>query len=155
MEQQDGTSEKITMSRKPSSGRIKKPPGIMSEYHTEDFGRRVEIHFDNDFVRGESILVDMPKNTTLPEKRKIIYQAINQHRPALELAALSRREGFATFEMSRKWGGRLLSDAEKKQVNDEMTEHIRQLFKSPLSREGRKLNESFWKKKSGGWRRLS
>lgn len=137
------------------SGRVMKPPGIMSEYHIEDFGRRVEVHFDNNFVRGESILVTLPKKANTTERTRVINLAINQHRPALELAASSRRGGFATFEMLQKWGGRLLTDDEKNQVDQEIEQHIKQLFKSPLSKEGKKLNEAFWKKESGGWRRLS
>ena len=140
-----------------SSGRIKttKPPGIMSEYHIEDFGRRLEIHFDNNFVRGESVLVTLPNKASAAARTRAINNAINQHRPDLELAASSRRNGFATFVMSQKWGGRLLSDAEKNQVNQEIEQHIKQLFKSPFSKKGRELNEGYWKKETGGWRRIT
>ena len=140
---------------KPNSGKkITKPPGIMCEYHTEDFGRQVEVYFDNNFVRGESILVTLPKKASAAEREKVINNAINEHRPALELAASSRRNGFATYDMAEKWGGRLLSDKEKNQVNQEIEQHIKQLFKSPLSQKGRELNESYWKHESGGWRRM-
>ena len=141
---------------KPSSGkRITKPPGIMNEYHTEDFGSRIEINFDNNAVRGEDTYVTVSSKATAAERQKAVIDAIIKHRPNLELAALSRRGGFATFEMNEKWGGRLLSDAEKKQVNQEIEQHIKNLFKSPLSKKGKELNESFWKKESGGWRRLT
>ena len=140
---------------KPPSGRTKKPPGIMSEYHVDDFGRHLEIHFDNNSVRGESVLVTLPNKATASERTRAITNAINQHRPDLELAASSRRDGFATLEMSQKWSGRLLSDTEKNQVNQEIKQHIKQLFKSPMSKKGRELNEGYWKKETGGWRRIT
>ena len=136
------------------SGKIKKPPGIMSEYHTEDFGSRIEINFDNNAVKGEDTYVNVSRKATVTERQKAVINAINKHRPNLELAALSRRDGFATLEMSQKWSGRLLSEAEKKQVNQEMEQHIKNLFKSPLSEKGRELNEAYWKHEAGGWRRM-
>ena len=126
----------------------------MSEYHIEDFGSRIDIHFDNNAVRGEDTYVTVSKKATAAERQKAVINAINKHRPNLELAALSRRDGFATFEMSQKWSGRLLSDAEKNQVNQEMEQHIKNLFKSPLSEKGRELNEAYWKHEAGGWRRI-
>ena len=136
------------------SGKIKKPPGIMSEYHTEDLGSKIYINFDNNAVRGEDTYVYVSSKATAAERQKAVINAINKHRPNLELAALSRRDGFATFEMSQKWSGRLLSDAEKNQVNQEMEQHIKNLFKSPLSEKGRELNEAYWKHEAGGWRRI-
>ena len=127
----------------------------MSEYHVEDLGSKIYINFDNNAVRGEDTYVNVSKKATVAERQKAIIDAINKHRPNLELAALSRRNGFATFEMSQKWNGRLFSDAEKNQVNQEMEQHIKQLFKSPLSQKGRELNESYWKHETGGWRRIN
>ena len=131
------------------------PPGVMNEYHIEEFSGTAEIHFDNNYLRGEDISIRYPRGTRASEEEKAgaIKYEIYQHRPALELSALSRRGGFATFEQSQKWGGRLLSDKEKAQVNSEMEAHIRKLFNSPLSRKGRELNESQWTRESGGWRR--
>ena len=139
---------------KPSSGRTQKPPGIMNEYHIEDFGNKIEIHFDNNAVRGEDTYVNVSKKATAAERQKAVINAINKHRPNLELAALSRRNGFATLEMSQNWSGRLLSNAEKKQLNQEMEQHIKNLFKSSLSQKGRELNESYWKHEAGGWQRM-
>ena len=129
-------------------------PGIMSEYHIEDYGSRININFDNNAIIGEDTYAYVPRKATQEEREKAIIEAVKKHRPNLELAALSRRNGFATFEMSQKWGGRLLSDAEKKQADIEMEDYIKQLFNSPLSQKGRELNESYWEHEDGGWRRV-
>ena len=129
-------------------------PGIMSEYHIEDYGSRININFDNNAIIGEDTYAYVPRKATQEEREKAVIEAVKKHRPNLELAALSRRNGFATFEMSQKWGGRLLSDAEKKQADIEMEDYIKQLFNSPLSQKGRELNESYWEHEDGGWRRV-
>lgn len=131
------------------------PPGIMSEYSVNDFGSTLEINFDNNAVRGESVLMRLPsgRHASEAEKAGAVKYAVYSHRPALELAASSRRQGFATLEMSQKWGGRLLTNTEKKQANREIEQNIQKLFKSPMSKKGKDLNESMWKKEEGGWRR--
>jgi len=138
---------------------INEPPvmalqGIMNEYHIADYGSRIEIYFDNNVVNGESTYANVPRKATQEERDKAVIEAINRHRPDLELAALSRRGGFANFEMNEKWGGRLLSDSEKIQVDREMEEYIKQLFGSPLTDKGRELNEGYWVHEDGGWRRI-
>ena len=134
----------------------KVPNGAMNEYHVEVSGKHVDIHFDNNYLIGEDTSIELPsgKKASKAEREGAIKYAIYQHRPQLELSASSRRDGFATIEMAIKWGGRLLSDAEKAQVDEEIEEHIQRLFNSPMSEEGKKLNELYWKKEQGGWRRL-
>lgn len=131
------------------------PSGIMSEYHVNDTLGTASIHFDNNAIRGEDILVRYPNGSkaTASEKSGAIKYAIYRNRGALELAALCRRGGFATYEMAQKYGGRLLSNTEKSAVNREMNAHIKKLFGSPISREGREANETHWIKEPGGWRR--
>lgn len=128
----------------------------MSEYHVEISGGRIDIYFDNNFLRGEDTYINLPngKKASEAERNGAIKYAIYKHRPQLELSASSRRDGFATIEMARKWSGRLLSDSEKNQVNADIEQHIKTLFKSPISQKGKELNESYWKKEQGGWRRL-
>jgi len=96
----------------------------------------------------------VPKEASPAERQRAIINAIIQHRPQLELAAVSRRDGFATFEMAQKWGGRLLSDTEKKQVDKEIQDYVKELFKSPLSKKGQELNNTYWKYENNGWRRI-
>ena len=132
------------------------PSGIMSEYHINEMGGTASIHFDNNAVRGEDTFIRYPngRKASPSEKAGAIKYAIYKHRGALELAALCRRGGFATFDMAEKYGGRLLSNLEKAAVNREMNAHIKKLFGSPISREGQKLNEGHWIKEVGGWRRV-
>ena len=121
-----------------------------------DTAGNASIHFTNNAVRGEDTLIRYPSGSKANESEKAgaIKYAIYRHRGRLELAALCRRGGFATYEMAEKYGGRALSNQEKSAVNREMNAHIKKLFGSPLSREGRELNESHWIKENDGWRRI-
>ena len=131
------------------------PSGIMSEYHVEDAGNSAIVYFDNNVVRGEDILVKFPSGSKASESEKAgaIKHAIYQHRGRLELAALCRRGGFATFDMAEKYGNRALSNLEKAAVDSEMNAYILKLFGSPLSAEGKELNETHWIQDADGWRR--
>ena len=131
------------------------PPGIMGEYHVTESGSTLAIDFDNNAVMGEGTHINLPsgRHASEAEKAGAIKYAVYSHRAALELAASSRRQGFATLEMSQKWGGRLLTNTEKKQVNREIEQNIQKLFNTPMSKKGKELNESMWKKEDGGWRR--
>ena len=131
------------------------PSNIMSEYHVDEVSGMASIYFDNNVVRGEDTLIRFPsgRKATENEKSGAIKYAIYKHRPRLELAALCRRGGFATFDMAEKYGGRFLTDIEKAAVNSEMNAYILKLFGTPLSEEGQKANESHWVKGPGGWKR--
>ena len=128
----------------------------MSEYHVEESMGIASIHFDNNVIRGEDILVRYPsgRKATETEKAGAIKYAIYKHRGHLELAVLCRRGGFATYEMAEKYGGRLLSNAEKAVVDSEMNAYILKLFGTPLSAEGYEQNNHEWFKEPGGWRRM-
>ena len=132
-----------------------KPPGIMGDYKVEDMGRSLEISFNYNMLHGEDTSARLPgRDVSQAVKDGAVKYAVYNHRGALELAALSRgNNGYPTLEMGRKYGNRSLSNAEKAQANHEMETHIRNLFKSPLSVEGRRLNESYWHKDADGWRR--
>ena len=56
---------------KPNSGRkVTKLQGIMSEYHTENFGSKIDISFDNNAVRGEDTYVYVSNKATAADDKK-------------------------------------------------------------------------------------
>ena len=109
---------------------------------------------DYGFLVGED-----PRSINLPHGRKAgeaeragaIKYAIYKHRGALELAATCRAEGYPTYDMHRKWGGRILSSSEKAQVDREIEAHVQNLFQSPMSKSGKAYNVSEWAQLQGGW----
>ena len=133
------------------------PPGEMGKYHVRDLGSRADIEFEYDSFTGEEPSPRYPLGQKSSDRAKAgaVKYAIYRQRGALELAALSRAgDGYGTLEMAQKWGGRLLSDSEKAAATREMEAHIQRVFKSPLSRAGRELNDSMWRREKGGWRRV-
>ena len=55
--------------------------------------------------------------------------------------------------MANKWGGRLLSNAEKTQADKEIEAYVRDLFKTPISKKGKQSNAVEWIKTRDGWYR--
>ena len=67
-----GKRSKSPMSNSSSGKRTTKPLGIMNEYHTEDFGSRIEINVDNNAVRGEDTYVTVSSKATAAERQKAV-----------------------------------------------------------------------------------
>ena len=138
-----------------------KPAGVMSEYHVvEEMKSSAHIIFDNEYTSGIDTNINYPRKmrATEAEKQGAIKYAVYKSRANLEYSATHRREwqgggGFATMDMARKYGGRGLSDKEKRHVERETAQHIQKLFKSSWSPEGRAKDNEHWYKTSEGWRR--
>ncbi len=133
------------------------PPGAMGEYKVEDFGRTLDIHMTYGLLAGENPVVRLPRGRKASEAERAgaIKYAIYKHRDALELAAISRQHGFPSLDFAEKWGGRILNSSEKAQVDREIEAHVQKLFKSPISKGGKKFNEGEWRQIQGGWVRAS
>ena len=134
------------------------PPGILNDYtlDTSRGDKQVGIFFRHDMAYAESPqFIDYSRRNKTSEAGKAgqIKYEIYKARPGVEIALSTRSGGFSTFDMARKWGGRVLSNTEKAQVDREMEEHIQQLLGTPMSKEGRKTNETFWVKNGDGWER--
>ena len=132
------------------------PPGIMNDYHIEEVGKNLEISFNYNMLHGEDTSIRLPgRDVSEAVKNGAVKYAVYQHRGPLELAASSRgMNGYSNLEMGKKWGNRLLSDHEKTLANHDIYTNIQKLFKSPISTEGKRLNESYWGHENGGWRRM-
>ena len=135
------------------------PPGILNDYSVKQIGSSsIQVSFKHNLAEAES-----PPSIVLPRrvdkvsetvKRGAIKHAIYSQRPAVELALLSRSDGYASFAIAGKYGKRVLSGAEKAAADREMIEHVEGLLKSSLTREGYRANESEWRSMNGGWRRV-
>ncbi|MBQ3455001.1 MAG: hypothetical protein IJG36_01070 [Synergistaceae bacterium] len=133
------------------------PPGEMNNYEVIQRDRRhIEVRFRQKLMEAES-----PPQLTLTHpdmsesaRAGLIKHAIYRQRPAVELALLSRSDGYASFPIASKYGKRVLSSSEKVAADREMISYVEGLLKSPLTREGLQSNQSEWRKMNGGWRRV-
>lgn len=132
------------------------PPGELNNYEVIQVDRRhIEVRFRHDMMTAES---PGQLNLTRPDMSEsarsgMIKQAIYLQRDAAELALVSRKGGFPSYEMANRYGRRVLSDAEKAQADREIESYIQSVLKSPMSKGGRELNAINWRKVSGGWER--
>ena len=132
------------------------PPGILNDYRLDtSFGKnQVGIFYNYNMAEAESpgfFTYSRQRNTSEAAKAGQIKHEIYKTRPKVELALSSRSSGFSNFEMAQKWGGRVLNNSEKAQVDREMEANIRNLLGTPMSQAGKQLNESFWVKSGEGW----
>ena len=130
-------------------------PGVMGDYNVEDMGRSLEISFNYNMLHGEDVSARLPgRDVSQAVKDGAVKYAVYNHRGALELAASSRGlNGYPNLEIGQKWGSRLLSDHEKALANQDIYANVQKLFGSPISTEGKRLNEAYWSHENGGWRR--
>ena len=135
------------------------PSGELGKYEViESYGGNWEVRFRHPSFMdvepgGRYPLGSQSSDASKAGMRK--YRLL-QARPALEQAELTRMQGgFGTSSLYEKYGGRILNDAEKAQATREMEAHIERLFGSPITRQGRELNNQDWRKVKGGWRRAT
>ena len=133
------------------------PSGELGKYEViESYGGNWEVRFRHPSFMdiepgGRYPLGSKSSESSKSGMRKYM---LLKTRPALEQAELTRMHGgFGTLSIYEKYGGRILNDAEKALATREMEAHIERLFGSPITRQGRELNEEDWRKVKGGWRR--
>ena len=132
------------------------PPGILNDYRldTRMGANQIGVFYNYNMAEAESpgfFTYSRRRNTSEAAKAGQIKYEIYKTRPQVELALSSRSSGFSNFEMAQKWGGRVLNNSEKAQVDREMEANIRNLLGTPMSQAGKQLNESFWVKSGEGW----
>ena len=133
------------------------PPGILNDYTVRAEGLRgVEVTYRHNLAEAES-----PRYVSFPSRKSseaaksgAIKHAIYVTRSRVELALSCRMEGYATLEMAQKWGHRILSSAEKAQVDREIEANTQRLLKSPMTKRGREMSERQWRREGEGWRRI-
>ena len=132
------------------------PPGILNDYRldTRMGANQIGVFYNYNMAEAESpgfFTYSRRRNTSEAAKAGQIKYEIYKTRPQVELALSSRSSGFSNFEMAQKWGGRVLNNFEKAQVDGEMEANIRNLLGTPMSLAGKQLNEGFWVKQGEGW----
>ena len=135
------------------------PPGILNDYRldTSMGANQIGVFYNYNMAEAESpgfFTYSRRRNTSEAARAGQIKYEIYKTRSKVELALSSRSSGFSNLEMAQKWGGRVLNNSEKAQVNREMESNIRNLLGTPMSQAGKRLNESFWVKSGEGWVRI-
>lgn len=134
------------------------PPGILNQYRLVEERPgvvRVEFTTNEAIIQGIAIqTVSYIRRGRMSElsKRGQVNHAILSARKAAEGAASFRGgDGFPNIEFAQKYGGRVLSTAEKNQANREIHSFLEGLFQSPLSKSGQEYVDSSWERYGNGW----
>ena len=137
------------------------PPGILNEYtltpRNETFPYILQINFTTDkaVIQGIAVkdieLVKRGKDSELSRRGQINYAILKARRAAEGAASFRGFEGFPNIDIANKWGGRILSTAEKAQANQEIYAFLEKQFKSPVSKSGRSYVDDAWMRLGDGW----
>ena len=143
--------------------------GPMANYTVERYGSAIEINFhgadgtnpndDGEFTTGGlGWTARLPGRFTASDSeiRGVTKLVIENQLPYLEHAVMYRIDGYSTGKMALKWGGSQahFTDAQKKQINQELYAHVKKLTGRPVSEAAKEANEiQHWVKEPEGWRR--
>ncbi len=133
------------------------PPGILNDYRVEPNGRSSAfVYFNYNLAEAES-----PGNVSFPSrhsseavKQGAIKHAIYKQRSAVEYALSSRLGGFSSYDLAQKYGGRVVSKAERAQADKKIISQVERLLGSPMTRRGLQMNATDWKEQDGGYFRI-
>ena len=132
------------------------PPGILNDYRIETDlrGRSAQVYFNYNLAEAESpghIRFLRGANTTEEVKAGQIKHAIYVQRSAVEFALSSRMGEFPSYDLAKKYGGRVLSKLERDEADRAIYQHVEGLLKSPMTARGKWLNAEEWLERDGGY----
>ena len=135
------------------------PPGILNDYHLDtSLGpNQVGIFFNYNMAEAESpqfVTYSRRRNTSEAAKAGQIKQEIYRMRPNVEYALSSRLGGFSSYDLAEKYGGRVVSKAERDEANRAIISRVEKLLSSPMTKRGQKMNETDWVERDGGYFRI-